>query len=81
MKRTLATTLASVFVLQTAAVPGRGQEGPQFGCDISAIKWVLPGDFDKAVERASKEKRLIVIKGVSFGIDEAGAKCATRGKW
>ena len=81
MRRILATVLVSITMLQPAAVQCRGQEAPQFGCDSSAIKWVLPGDFDRAVKRAGSEKRLIVIKGVSFGIDEDGAKCATKGKW
>lgn len=45
------------------------------------VDWVLPGGFDKAVERAKREHKLILIKGVSFGIDEVGAKCATKGKW
>ncbi len=81
MKRTLAIVLSSIIILQSLAIPGRGQDRPPFGCDTSAIKWVLPGDFGKAVQRAKKENRLIVIKGVSFGIDVAGAKCATKGKW
>lgn len=46
-----------------------------------AIAWHLPHDFDAAVARAKKQKRILVIKGVSFGIDDAGAKCATKGKW
>lgn len=46
-----------------------------------AIRWHLPDQFDAAVARAKKEKRILLIKGVSFGIDEAGAKCATKGKW
>lgn len=52
-----------------------------FGCDPSAIQWFVPGQFEKALARAKEEKRLLVIKGISFGVDDAGAKCATKGKW
>ncbi len=45
------------------------------------IDWVLPGEFDAALARARREGKLLLIKGVSFGIDDAGAKCATKGKW
>ncbi len=51
------------------------------GCDRSAIRWFIPGQFQDARERARKEKRLLIIKGISFGVDNAGAKCATKGKW
>lgn len=54
---------------------------PEFGCDRSAIRWTLPGHFDEALARAKKENRLIIIKGIAFGVDEAGAKCATKGDW
>lgn len=50
-------------------------------CDDSAIDWVLPGHFPDAWERARAERRILLIKGVSFGIDAAGAKCATEGTW
>lgn len=50
-------------------------------CVADNIDWVLPGHFAEAVKRAKAEQRLILIKGVSFGIDVAGAACATKGKW
>jgi hypothetical protein len=50
-------------------------------CDRSAIEWVLPGDFPRALERAKAEQRILVVKGISFGVDVAGAKCATKGVW
>jgi len=49
--------------------------------DRTAIQWVLPGDFPQALARAQKEQRILVIKGISFGVDDAGAKCATKGVW
>ncbi len=51
------------------------------GCDPSAITWFIPGQFQDARERARSEKRLLIIKGISFGVDAAGARCATKGKW
>lgn len=54
---------------------------PDYGCDRAAIRWTLPGRFEEARERARKEKRLLVIKGIAFGVDEAGAACATKGDW
>ncbi|HZN38421.1 MAG TPA: hypothetical protein VFD82_06435 [Planctomycetota bacterium] len=50
-------------------------------CDRTAIQWVLPGDFAQALARAQKEQRILLIKGISFGVDDAGAKCATKGVW
>jgi hypothetical protein len=48
---------------------------------LAQIDWTLPGDFEKARERARAEKRIIIIKGIAFGVDEAGSKCATEGDW
>ena len=47
----------------------------------AAIRWFLPARFDEALAAARAQKRILVIKGVSFGIDEAGARCATAGLW
>ena len=52
-----------------------------YGCDSSAIDWTLPGQFEQAWAKAKEQERLIIIKGISFGVDEAGAKCATKGSW
>ena len=60
--------------------PLAGQQ-PHPACNTDNIDWVLPGHFADAVSRGTSEQRLILIKGVSFGIDVAGAKCATKGKW
>ena len=50
-------------------------------CVTDNIDWLLPADFAKALARSKAEHRLLLIKGVSFGIDVAGAACATKGKW
>ncbi|MFY9344721.1 MAG: hypothetical protein WAT39_19675 [Planctomycetota bacterium] len=50
-------------------------------CDRNTIQWVLPGDFRQALARANREQRMLVIKGISFGVDTEGARCATKGVW
>lgn len=49
--------------------------------DDSNIRWHLPGSFEAARRRAVDENRLLVIKGISFGVDSIGATCATKGTW
>ena len=72
--------LSALAILVAAlALPATAQT--EFGCDRSAIQWTLPGQFEEALARAKKENRLIIIKGIAFGVDEAGAKCATKGDW
>ena len=51
------------------------------GFDPLTIEWELPGQFEHARARSLKEERLLLIKGVSFGIDRVGAVCATKGDW
>lgn len=53
----------------------------EYGCDRSAIRWTLPGDFKAAREKARKENRILIIKGISFGVDKLGARDATCGTW
>jgi hypothetical protein len=71
------------FVLTVIALAGDAATLRAQGatCDRTAIEWVLPGDFPQALARARKEQRIVVIKGISFGVDAAGAKCATKGVW
>ncbi len=49
--------------------------------DSAAIEWILPGEFERARKRATDENKILLVKGVSFGIDELGARDATRGQW
>lgn len=49
--------------------------------DTNNIRWFTPGKFDDARKAADGNKRLLLIKGVAFGIDEIGAVCATKGCW
>lgn len=73
--------LALALVASSQASPvALKAEAPVYS-DTSAIQWVLPADFDEALARARSQNRLLLIKGVSFGIDAAGASCATAGTW
>ena len=49
--------------------------------DECSIKWLFPHQFEEARARSRAENRILLIKGVSFGIDEEGACCATKGRW
>jgi len=73
---TLALTLVSTLATTAAA-----QDATPAGCDPTNIEWVLPGDFGTARERAVAEQRMLLIKGISFGVDDVGATCATKGRW
>ncbi|MCR9247675.1 MAG: hypothetical protein NXI31_21830 [bacterium] len=61
--------------------PSPDRPSPSRPCDSSRIEWVLPGHFEVARKRAVAEQRMILIKGISFGVDEKGASCATAGTW
>ena len=49
--------------------------------DKTAVSWYFPGDFEAARKAAEQQNRILMIKGIAFGVDEAGAKCATKGCW
>ena len=70
---------ALVWMAGTSAF-GEG-ERPQQARAEAAIEWHLPHQFGEAREASKTKNRILLIKGVSFGIDEAGAQCATKGKW
>ena len=74
--------VGALLLLSSAALGQLSDASPQIGCsDPSAIEWFLPHEFDAALARARAERRLLVIKGISFGVNEAGAKSATMGTW
>lgn len=76
------TSWVSGFLLFAASTIALPAQTPTAGaCDRSAIEWVLPGDFAQALARSQQEQRILVVKGISFGVDVAGAKCATKGVW
>ncbi len=74
------TTLFSAFPpsMTTVEDPSKVND---FGFDPTRIRWFLPGDFAGALECALDTHRILLIKGVSFNIDEIGARCATQGTW
>jgi hypothetical protein len=76
-----AAALVPLLVPLGPSTQEAGAEPEPYGFDASAIEWVLPGDFEAALARAKAEERLILIKGVAFGIDAEGASCATKGRW
>ena len=76
MKLQFVIPVAIALAGSVATLPAQGT-----ACDRTAIAWVLPGDFEQALARAQKEQRILVIKGISFGVDDDGAKCATKGVW
>ena len=69
------------LALLLAALPLAHADDDAPPCDRSAIRWTLPGKFADARARATAEKRLLILKGIAFGVDELGATCATKGNW
>ncbi len=69
---------ALILLVAAGAVWAQGSSGRG---DSEVVEFILPGQFDKAKAKAKKENRLILIKGVGFGVDKTGASCATKGKW
>ena len=74
-----ATRLLTLAAL-LAAGPAVAAE-PKACQDPTAIDWHLPGDFEAAKAATGKANRILLIKGIAFGVDAEGAKCATKGCW
>ncbi len=63
-------------------VAGQTDQPSKLKCfNSEAIQWVYPGKFKTALEKAKKQNRIILMKGLGFGLDELGTKCATKGCW
>lgn len=75
--------LTTLFLLGGIAWPGWSDEGkgPSACADTNNIQWHTPDRFAEARAAAGKQKRIMMIKGIAFGIDAVGAKCATKGCW
>ena len=57
-------------------------DGPAAACaDTTAIRWHTPGKFADARTAAAARNRILMVKGIAFGVDAAGAECATKGCW
>ena len=46
-----------------------------------SIEWFRPGSLSAALDRCRETGRILMIKGVSFGIDEVGLEHPTKGTW
>jgi hypothetical protein len=73
--------LFATFALSGALCAPAVAADPTACTDRSAVRWHVPGEFEAARKEAEKEKRLLLVKGIAFGVDEAGAKSATKGCW
>jgi hypothetical protein len=62
-------TLLSLVLLSAAASAGE------------CIRWHFPHQFEEARARARDGRRILLVKGISFGIDTEGATCSTKGRW
>lgn len=71
----------TLFLVFLATTPLHADDDTKACENTLAIKWILPGHFDDALKQANAQHRIIMIKGVAFGIDDAGATCATKGCW
>ena len=76
-----AASLATSVALGAQEIEARDSGAVELGSDPNAIEWFGPGQFESALARATKERRILMIKGISFGVDEVGARCATKGRW
>lgn len=82
-----ATTFAAAALAVLAATTHAAAQSPTTAAPAASatnstnIEWVLPGNFEVARSRAAKEERILIVKGVSFGIDSIGAGCAQKGRW
>ena len=72
---------AAALIAGLALTPQDSATTPHPASDTTNIEWFLPGNFEAAEKRAQESKRIILIKGISFGVDDAGAACATKGRW
>jgi len=77
LRRSLLIPVLLLVILAKAHADDAGKS-----CENTlAINWVLPGHFADALKQANAQQRLIMIKGIAFGIDDIGATCASKGCW
>jgi len=73
--------LTAGMVVSLLAISAEAQDTAGAPCDRSAIRWFVPGEFEAARRKAEEEGRFLLLKGISFGIDDLGATSATKGRW
>ncbi len=71
--------IASLCLASTSL--GQNNESIEFGFNSEAIDWVIPGEFKNALDQSKQQERILLIRGLGFGLDELGATCATKGCW
>jgi len=76
----LLCVVAPVISVAQKTEPGRAEASTSKG-DTTAVKFFIPGQFKEALKQAKETKRCLLIKAIAFGVDEEGAKCATKGHW
>lgn len=73
--------LTAALLLHLVPIVRAADEQPAGPGDSRVADFFLPGQFLEARMKAMETNRSLLIKGVAFGMDEAGAKCATKGHW
>lgn len=74
--------MTRLLTLALFALPAAPAAAADPACaDTTAIRWHTPGSFDDARKAAAAQNRLLMIKGIAFGVDAAGAEGATKGCW
>ena len=71
----------AAFALALSAVLTTTVSAQGASCSGDAIDWFVPGQFERAVDEATTRQRIVIVKGIAFGIDKAGAKSARKGTW
>jgi hypothetical protein len=80
VKTTNLTLFATIFALVAyAQLAAAVEPATKNGGDTREIKFVLP--FDKALDTAKKEQRLIFLKPIYGGVDQLGAQEYRCGNW
>lgn len=67
-------------VVMLISLPAFALEDEAVG-DARVVNFYLPAEFEQALADAKESNRLLLIKGVAFGVDQLGATCATKGHW
>lgn len=80
----IATTIGCVLVgILLLAGTSHAQDDSQTKIDLNSqsIQWFVPGKFEDAMEKSRQQERILLMRGLGFGLDEEGASCATKGCW
>ena len=75
--------LLVVALFPAAALQAQDSSSPEpvAAGDPTVVEFILPGHFKEALAASTERNRCLLVKGVAFGVDAAGAVCATKGHW